>query len=67
MGIGTSSDGFATIARLENFDTSSGNRLERLLFNHRLVVVMFCLLLTAFFSLSATHVRLNASFLKEYF
>ena len=64
MGIGTSSDGFPTIARLEDFNTSSGNRLERLLFNHRLTVVVFCLLLTAFFSLSATQVRLNASFLK---
>ena len=64
MAIGTSSDGFAAIASLAEFDKHSGNRLERLLFNHRLLVVGLCLLLTACFALSATQLRLNASFLK---
>ncbi|MNF30901.1 MMPL family protein [compost metagenome] len=64
MGIGTSSDGFEAIASLADFDKYSGNRLERLLFNHRFVVIGVCLLLTLVFALAATNLRLNASFLK---
>ncbi|VVO30763.1 efflux RND transporter permease subunit [Pseudomonas fluorescens] len=63
MGI-SSSDGFATIAALADFDKNSGNRLERLLFNHRFAVIGLCLLLSTLFILAASHVRLNASFLK---
>ncbi|MFW0757756.1 efflux RND transporter permease subunit [Pseudomonas sp. H11T01] len=60
----SSSDGFTTIASLADFDKYSGNRLERLLFNHRFWVIGFCLLLTLLLSIAASQVRLNASFLK---
>ena len=60
----SSSDGFATIASLADFDRFSGNRLERLLFNHRILVIGACLLLTLLLSFSASQVRLNASYLK---
>jgi predicted RND superfamily exporter protein len=63
MAISTT-DGFIPIASLADFDTHSGNRLERLLFNHRSWVIGFCLVLTLLLGIAASHVRLNASFLK---
>lgn len=63
MGI-KSNDGFESISSLADFDTQSGNRVERLLFNYRAWVVGVCLLLTAFFGVSALDAKLNASFLK---
>ncbi len=63
MAISTS-DGFIPIASLADFDKRSGNRLERLLFNHRFWVVGFCLLLTLLLGIAASQVRLNASYLK---
>lgn len=44
------------------FDTRSGNRLERLVFNHRAVVMLVCLLLTLILGWQATRVTPNASF-----
>ncbi|PAU89306.1 RND transporter [Pseudomonas sp. WN033] len=58
------SDGFETIASLADFDKYSGNRLERLLFNYRGWVIALCALLTAVFIVSASQLKLNASFLK---
>src|SRR3990167_2324548 len=58
------SDGFKTIASLTDFDRQSGNVLERILFNYRALFITLCLLLTVMFSISATQLRLNASFLK---
>jgi hypothetical protein len=52
------------IARLEDFDRQSGSRLERLLFNNRIVVVALCLIASLFLGWQATHLRLNASFEK---
>ncbi len=63
MGI-KSNDGFESISSLADFDTQSGNRVERLLFNYRAWVVTACLILTAFFAYHAMDARLNASFLK---
>ncbi|AMO76004.1 efflux RND transporter permease subunit [Pseudomonas citronellolis] len=60
----SSNDGFAVIALLADFDKHSGNRLERLLFNHRLLVIGVCLLLTLLLGVAASGLRLNASFLK---
>jgi predicted RND superfamily exporter protein len=47
---------------MENFDPASGSRIERLVFNHRLWVMLGCLLVTLFLGWQATRVRLNASF-----
>jgi len=52
------------IARLQDFDTRSGNLAERALFNFRPVIIALCLLLTALLGWQATHLRLNASFEK---
>jgi predicted RND superfamily exporter protein len=48
---------------LADFDQNSGNRLERLVFNHRRLMLIVCALITlvlAFFA--ATRLELNASF-----
>ncbi|THF60367.1 efflux RND transporter permease subunit [Pseudothauera rhizosphaerae] len=55
---------FESIARLEQFDHRSGNAVERLLFNHRGLIVLLCALVTAALAFSALRVQLNASFLK---
>jgi predicted RND superfamily exporter protein len=60
----TSIDAQPVVARLEDFDTRSGSRLERLFFNHRPWVLLLCLLLSALFGWQATKLRLNASFEK---
>jgi uncharacterized protein len=55
--------GDAAIASLTDFDVDSGSRLERLVFNHRSVVLALCLLLTLVLgALAATRLTLNASF-----
>ncbi|OLE19872.1 MAG: RND transporter [Betaproteobacteria bacterium 13_1_20CM_3_63_8] len=56
--------GQSTIKDLTNFDRQSGSLLERLLFNHRLAVVLFCVLITALLGWQATKLELNASFEK---
>ncbi|MFP6851567.1 MAG: MMPL family transporter [Pseudomonas sp.] len=51
-------------ASLPGFDSRSGNLLERLLFNHRPLVLLLCLLLTLLLGMQATRIELNASFEK---
>jgi predicted RND superfamily exporter protein len=51
-------------SRLEHFDRQSGSRLERLVFNHRLLVVLACLLATLALGWQATRLTLNAAFEK---
>ncbi|PKO39298.1 MAG: RND transporter [Betaproteobacteria bacterium HGW-Betaproteobacteria-18] len=52
------------IERLEDFDTKSGNLAERVLFNNRFWVVLFCLAGTLLLGWQATRINLNASFEK---
>ena len=47
-----------------DFDRRSGSLVEQLLFNHRLVVVALCALLTLFLGWQATRITLNANFEK---
>lgn len=49
---------------LADFDPRSGSVLERALFNHRLWVLLVCLLTTVFLGWQSTRVELNASFEK---
>jgi uncharacterized protein len=49
---------------LANFDPRSGSLVERLLFNHRRIVVWVCLLITAVLGWQASKLQLNASFEK---
>ncbi|MBI5721673.1 MAG: RND family transporter [Burkholderiales bacterium] len=46
------------------FDARSGSLVERALFNHRLVVVVLCALVTALLGWQATKLKINASFEK---
>ena len=47
------------------FDSNSGNALERLVFNHRLVLILLCAVLSVFFGIKvATGLQINASFEK---
>lgn len=49
---------------LENFDPRSGSYIERILFNNRIWVLVFCALVTAALSLQIPRLELNASFEK---
>jgi hypothetical protein len=51
-------------ADLAQFDPRSGSFLERLLFNHRMVVVVLCAVVTVLLGWQAGKLRLNASFEK---
>ncbi|MBB3178488.1 RND family transporter [Variovorax sp. Sphag1AA] len=53
-----------TIREPEDFDRASGSRIERLIFNHRLFVVIACLLTTVLLGWQASKVSLNAAFEK---
>ena len=50
--------------RLEDFDPRSGNALERAVFNHRILVLCLCVLVTVLLGFSALSLKLNASFEK---
>jgi predicted RND superfamily exporter protein len=52
------------VTQLSNFDLQSGSLLERILFNNRPIILLACLLATILFGVSATHVRINASYNK---
>jgi predicted RND superfamily exporter protein len=45
-----------------SFDSNSGGRLERLVFNHRLLVVLLCLLATLGLGYEALQLKVNANF-----
>lgn len=53
-----------TACRLEDFDPRSGSRLERAVFNHRILVLLLCVLATVVLGVSALRLNLNASFEK---
>ncbi|WP_290523341.1 MMPL family transporter [Alcanivorax sp.] len=55
-------DGMPVIRQLEDFDKNSGNFLERVIFNHRLAIMIFCALLTGFLAFNALKLPINASF-----
>jgi predicted RND superfamily exporter protein len=48
----------------QTFDPRSGSFIERALFNHRLIVVVVCMLITTVLGWQATKLQLNASFEK---
>ena len=52
------------ISDLTQFDYDSGGFLERLVFNHRAVVMLLCLLTTVVLGYQATKIRLQAGFEK---
>ncbi|MDD3444312.1 MAG: MMPL family transporter [Zavarzinia sp.] len=52
------------IGRLEDFDRRSGSLIERAFFNNRMLVVLICVLLTAFLGYRSAGLSLNAAFEK---
>jgi len=59
---GQIADPSPVISDIADFNRKSGSVLERLLFNHRPVVLLLCLLATVFFGYESLSVKLNASF-----
>lgn len=55
-------DEHPVIPDLKDFDTRSGNIIERAFFNHRLGVMIVCLLITLVLGYQAFGLKLNASF-----
>ncbi len=52
------------VRNLADFDQNSGNRLERIIFNHRTVVIALCAVVTIALFFLATRLSLNASYVK---
>ena len=52
------------VGRLQDFDPQAGGRLERLIFNHRPLLVLLALLATVLLGWQATKLTVNASFEK---
>jgi len=52
------------VSRIEDFERKSGNRLERLIFNYRPVVLLLCLAITLFLGWHAIRLEVNANFEK---
>jgi predicted RND superfamily exporter protein len=50
------------VERIEHFDSQSGSFLERLVFNHRRWVMLFCILLTFVLGTQALKLSISASF-----
>ena len=63
MAHATESD-LPVISNLSQFDEQSGNFLERLIFNHRVVVLVLCALATLVLGYQATKLQLQAGFEK---
>jgi predicted RND superfamily exporter protein len=65
MATASTLDQMPVVRRLEEFDRNSGNLLERLVFNNRLLVVIACAIITVVLAyVAATRLVLNASFEK---
>ena len=64
MAISSNLDSMPVVPRREDFDSRSGNFLERLIFNNRLLLVIVCALLTLFLAFQAFRLDINASFEK---
>ena len=59
-----SSDDLPVISDLKDFDPQSGTFLERLVFNHRAIVVVLCFITTIILGYQATKIQLQAGFEK---
>jgi predicted RND superfamily exporter protein len=66
MSIGSNQlDAMPVVRELKDFDSKSGNAIERLVFNHRLWMILACTLVTLVLGyFAATRLALNASFEK---
>ncbi|MCJ7451180.1 MAG: MMPL family transporter [Steroidobacteraceae bacterium] len=60
----TNIEAMPVVRDLKDFDLNSGIKLERLIFNNRLFVMLACLVVTLVLGYSAVSVSLNASYAK---
>ena len=60
----TNIEAMPVVRDLKDFDRKSGNRLERLIFNNRVAVMLACLVVTIVLGYMAVQVSLNASYEK---
>jgi predicted RND superfamily exporter protein len=49
-------------SEVEKFDKKSGSFVERMLFNNRIIFLIFCAFITIFLGIAAFNVRINANF-----
>ncbi|MCK8683078.1 efflux RND transporter permease subunit [Pseudomonas umsongensis] len=64
MGIHNASDKLQSISNIADFNHQSGSRLERLIFNHRLLVILLCSVVTVILGWDSSRLTLNAAFEK---
>jgi predicted RND superfamily exporter protein len=64
MGIHNASDNLQSISNIADFNHQSGSRLERLIFNHRLLVILLCSVVTVILGWDSSRLTLNAAFEK---
>ena len=62
MAVSNNLDPMPVVRELADFPRTSGNWLERAVFNNRMLVTLACLVVTLVLGLMATRVTLNASF-----
>lgn len=55
---------YPVISKQQDFNPQSGSAIERLVFNHRWTVLLFCLLASAVLGARSTQLQFNASFEK---
>ena len=55
---------YPVVSRLQDFDQHSGSAVERLVFNHRWAVLLFCLLASVLLGVRSTQLQFSASFEK---
>ena len=61
MAAPTNIEAMPVVRDLKDFDLNSGNRLERLIFNHRAAVMLACLVVTVVLGYLAVQVSLGVS------
>lgn len=55
-------DAMPVVPDRKDFDERSGSVLERIIFNHRLLIIIVCAIVTALLGLQVTKLAINASF-----
>jgi predicted RND superfamily exporter protein len=62
MAISQNDQAMEVVADPKDFDDKSGNKLERLIFNNRLLIILACVAVTVFFGVQLRHLVVNTSF-----
>ncbi|WP_448124880.1 efflux RND transporter permease subunit [Pseudomonas veronii] len=60
--VNSAADEMPVIGNVAHFDKRSGNLLERMVFNHRMLFMVLCLVMTAGLTWQIRHISINANF-----